>query len=180
MEVLEQAYKQFKLGDLPIYQDTQRISIRKLFRILTSTELENLPTVEAMNFYLYCNFFKNRLLYSEIFIKNLAYIHSKHSDLKQRIKHALSEYDQMLKGVKSESDSTWIENNIAILNDGLLMLDSVPQRCDYYDRKLAEYLERSNTTVDNFAMSAIEAECAAEFASLAQLFSDVGRLIGRN
>jgi hypothetical protein len=46
---LENAYKQFKLGDLPIFQHMQQISIRKLFKILTITELKDLPTIEAMN-----------------------------------------------------------------------------------------------------------------------------------
>src|ERR1700690_634714 len=64
---LENAYKQFQLGDLPIYHNLERISIRKLFKILTITELKDLPTIEAMNFYLYCQFFKNRLLYSPLF-----------------------------------------------------------------------------------------------------------------
>lgn len=174
---LENLYKQFNLGELPIFQNLQRISIRKLFKTLTITELNDLSTPDAMNFYLYCNFFKNRLLYSEMFRNNLAYVNSQAILLKHRIKHSLDKFDQMLREVKSESDGTWIDNNIGLLNDGLIMLNSVPHRCDYYDAKVAECLDPKNAASSN--ISAIEAECAAEFASLATLFSEVGRIIGR-
>ncbi len=48
----------------------------------------------------------------------------------------------MLKVTKSESDATWIENNISTLNDGLVLLDAIPTRCDYYDIKMEQYLTR--------------------------------------
>ena len=38
---LENAYKQFKLTNLPIYQNTELISIPKLFKILTTIELRD-------------------------------------------------------------------------------------------------------------------------------------------
>lgn len=174
---LENAYKQFKLNNLPIFQNRQPISIRKLFKILTITQLKELPTIEAMNFYLYCQFFKNRLLYSAVFCQNLDYINTKSIELKQRIKEWLHKYDQMLKETKSESDSTWIENNIYVLNDGLLMLDTVPARCDYYDKKVEQYINQSKS--DNLSLDDIQSECAAEFSRLSELFLEVGRIIGR-
>lgn len=171
---LENAYKQFKLTNLPIFQNTQLISIPKLFKILTITELKDLPTVEAMNFYLYCNFFKNRLLYSPIFQQNLAYVTAQSVELKQRIKNALNKYDHMLGEIKSESDNAWVDSNIVILNEGLLMLDDIPNRCDYYDAEVLKYLKQNDGD-----LTAIEAECAHDFTCLAKLFSEVGRLIGR-
>lgn len=177
-DFLENLYKQFNLGDIPIFQNMQRISIRRLFKILTITELKDLPTVEAMNFYLYCNFFKNRLLYSEMFKQNLAYINLKSIELKQRIKDSLDKYDKMLQETKSESDGTWIDNNIAILNDGLIMLGSIPSRCDYYDNKIIKYLHESKSTNQASFPKEIESECADEFSRLSVLFSQVGQIIG--
>lgn len=175
---LEQTYKQFELGDLPIFLNTEQISIRKLFKILTIKELKELPTIEAMNFYLYCQFFKNRLLYSSIFQQNLTYINSKLIELKQRIHNWLNKYEQMLKVTKSESDATWIENNSNLLTYGLEALDAVPSRCDYYDEQVAKYLspkpDGSSLSLEN-----IGAECAKEFSRLSILFSEVGRIIGR-
>ncbi len=172
---LENAYKQFKLGDLPIFHDMELISIRKLFKILTITELKDLPTIEAMNFYLYCQFFKNRLIYSPLFQQNLAYINLKSAELKQRIHDWLNKYEQTLKVTKSESDATWIEDNINLLNEGLVQLDEVPGRCDYYDKKVATYLNKA----DKLALEDIQAECAKEFSVLSELFSEIGRIIGR-
>jgi hypothetical protein len=174
---LENAYKQFQLNDLPIFQNQKQISIRKLFKILTIYELKDLSTVEALNFYLYCQFFKNRLVYSPIFEQNLKYINSKLIELKQRIKDWLNKFEQMLKETKSESDSTWVENNIGILNDGLIILESVPGRCDYYDKQVAKYLDKAS--VDSLTLQQIQNECAQEFGELSNLFSEIGRLIGR-
>lgn len=172
---LESTYKQFRLTNIPIFQNREAISIRRLFKVLTITELKDLPAIEAMNFYLYCHFFKNRLLYSPTFEQNLNYINSKAVELKQRIKVALEKYDHMLKTTKSESDCTWIDNNIAILNDGLLELDDVPNRCDYYDAKLSKLLKNNQGHID---FKDIESECATEFAKLSTLFSKVGQIIG--
>ncbi len=177
---LENIYKQFHLTEVPIFQNLERISIRKLFKILTITELKNLPTIEAMNFYLYCNFFKNRLLYSPTFEQNLAYINLKVVELKQRIKDSLDEFDQMLRKTKSESDATWIDNNIATLYDGQVMLDKVPSRCDYYDEKITRYLNSNDAAANSVVLATIESECAAEFTQLSKLFSEVGRIIGRD
>ncbi|MCC2624154.1 MAG: hypothetical protein K0R14_27 [Burkholderiales bacterium] len=173
---LENAYKKFELGDLPIFLNTEKISIRKLFKILTVSELSNLSTVEAMNFYLYCQFFKNRLLYSPFFQKNLAYIDSKLIELKNRINGWLEKYEKMLKITKSESDVTWLDDNINLLIDGREALNSVPGRCDYYDKKVSAYLARQ---ADNKFLQDIQSECAAEFIQLSNLFSEIGRIIGR-
>src|SRR5579863_1336246 len=172
---LENAYKQFELGDLPIFLNRERISIRKLFKILTITELKDLPTIEAMNFYLYCQFFKNRLLYSPLFQKNLVYIDSKLIELKKRINGWLEKYEQTLQTTKSESDVTWLDDNINLLMDGRESLSTVPGRCDYYDKKVSEYLASQS----NISLKDIQAECALEFTRLSNLFSEVGRIIGR-
>ena len=84
----------------------------------------------------------------------------------------------MLKVTKSESDATWIDNNINILNDGLLELDAVPARCDYYDQKVTKYLA-SQTKSDDLFLEDIQSECTQEFIKLSKLFSEVGRIIGR-
>gem|GEM_PF-6864421 len=175
---LENAYKQFKLGDLPIFHNMERISIRKLFKILTIAELKDLPTIEAMNFYLYCQFFKNRLLYSPLFQQNLAYINLQSTELKQRINDWLNKYEQTLKVTKSESDATWIEDNINLLSEGLVQLDAVPGRCDYYDKEVAKYLTKQ-PGADKLSLEKIQSECGIEFTMLSELFSEVGRIIGR-
>ena len=176
---LELLYKAFKLDNVPIFQNMQQISIRKLFKILTTIELTDLPTIEAMNFYLYCNFFRNRLLYSEIFNHNLNYINLKSIELKQHIKNHLHKYDQMLKEAKSESDCTWIDNNIVILHDGLTALDSIPDRCDYYDNKVIKYLDPDFAKLNSTYLSNIQDECSKDFTHLSKLFLEVGRIIGR-
>ena len=174
---LETAYKHFQLGDIPIYKNMERISIKELFKLLTTTKLENLSTVELMNFYLYCNFFKNRLLYSDIFKENITYINSKFGDLMQRINDSLRSFEEMIKVVKSESDTEWISNNISILHDALTKLDAIQNRCDYYDAEVEKYL--SDTPSNIFHLAGIQEKCAQEFTELSNLFSEVGRIIGR-
>lgn len=182
---LENAYRQFKLPDLPIFKNRQQISIRKLFKLLTITELEDLSTLEAMNFYLYCQFFKNRLFHSPLFQKNLVYVNLKSIELKQRLKDHLVKYEQMLKTIKSESDALWIENNILILNDCLIKLGIIPSRCDYYDTKVSKCLtqqqqgDMNTLPEEQSSLEDIQAECAAEFLILSKLFSEAGRIIGR-
>lgn len=177
---IEAVYRQFQLGKIPIFYQQQLISIGKLFWILTTHELKDLPTIEAMNLYLYCNFFKNRLLYSEIFTKNLTYINSKLVELTDRVECWLKKYEQMLKEIKSESDITWVSNNITLLNEGLTTLKSIPNYCDYYDQKIARYLDANSANYKSSTyLQHIESECATEFTTLSKLFSEIGRIIGR-
>lgn len=173
---IENAYKQFQMN-VPIFQNMQPISIRRLFKTLTSTEIKDLSTTDAMNFYLYCNFFKNRLLYSPIFKQNLNYVNLKSVELKQRIKLSVEKFEQILKDTKSESDSTWIADNINTLNDGLVMLGTVIHRCDYYDNLVALCVSKNEPHMPN--LLAIEKECIVDFTRLSNLSVEVGRLIGR-
>ena len=128
---LENTYKQFRMQNLPIFYEMQPISIQKLFKILTNITFNELHTIDAMNFYLYSQFFKNRLLYSVVFRENLTYLEIQVVMLKQRINNMINKYEQTLLDIKSESDSTWIANVINTLNDGLMAIDTVPNRCNY-------------------------------------------------